>query len=315
MNIILKIRIKFKKYIGWLIIGIIAWYFWQTLSSNWNQVSQLKIKFGPSTLLAVFLHAFSVFISGFLWGETFYLTTKIKIPLLESVRAHCAAWILKYIPGQVGAYLYKLRWGKNKGASKALTSLAFLYDFLFLLFASTLPIVPIVFLGSASTNMGPPMLAAYVLCLSSIFIVTNKRSAESIQNLIKKISGKKFENIQPLALGSLIRMVLLYSLPRVTNAIGFIVISSSLLSLGIEDYVTLGAIYVLAGIIGILAVFVPSGIGVREGIIVILSSSIISVEEAIVLSLLARLYATAADALVATLYLVLLKNGWNWRVH
>jgi uncharacterized membrane protein YbhN (UPF0104 family) len=68
------------------------------------------------------------------------------------------------------------------------------------------------------------------------------------------------------------------------------------------------ATYILASIIGMLAIFVPGGLGVREAVAVALLSAYIPVAQAIVVTLVARLCATVSDALVALIYLVLNKG-------
>ena len=88
-------------------------------------------------------------------------------------------------------------------------------------------------------------------------------------------------------------------MPRLLNGAGFVLVAAAIAPVTPDDWALLGAIYVVAGAIGILAVFVPSGLGVREGVIVVLASPIIGASAAIFAAILARLIATAADALVA----------------
>jgi uncharacterized membrane protein YbhN (UPF0104 family) len=55
--------------------------------------------------------------------------------------------------------------------------------------------------------------------------------------------------------------------------------------------------YTLAGIAGTAAIFVPSGIGVREGVIVGLLSSVMAPEEALLAAVTARAVSVVADLL------------------
>jgi uncharacterized membrane protein YbhN (UPF0104 family) len=70
-------------------------------------------------------------------------------------------------------------------------------------------------------------------------------------------------------------------------------------------WLPLAAAYVLGGAIGILAVFVPSGLGVREAVVFAFAVQMFTPAQAVLLSLLARLLSTVADAVVAVIYLVL----------
>jgi uncharacterized membrane protein YbhN (UPF0104 family) len=78
-------------------------------------------------------------------------------------------------------------------------------------------------------------------------------------------------------------------------------------------YLPLACAYVIAGAVGILAIAVPSGIGVRESVFVFLAAPFVNTQEAIVLSLAARLWATLADVIVAAIYFAL--NYYMRRTH
>ena len=52
---------------------------------------------------------------------------------------HSASWLLKYIPGQAGSLLNKLVWGKDKGFSRTLIVITFIYENIFLQLASIIP--------------------------------------------------------------------------------------------------------------------------------------------------------------------------------
>ena len=55
----------------------------------------------------------------------------------------CASWLLKYIPGQVGAVVNKVLWAGKKGVSRSLVIVTFIYENVFLQLASIVPSVAI----------------------------------------------------------------------------------------------------------------------------------------------------------------------------
>ncbi len=99
-----------------------------------------------------------------------------------------------------------------------------------------------------------------------------------------------------------------YLIPRLLNGIGFVFIVGSLVPVDSSMYIGLAATYILASIVGLLAVFVPGGLGVREAVIVAFLSVYIPVEQAIVIALITRVYATISDLGVAGIYLILNKG-------
>jgi uncharacterized membrane protein YbhN (UPF0104 family) len=97
--------------------------------------------------------------------------------------------------------------------------------------------------------------------------------------------------------------------PRLITAAAFLCVVASLVPIPPEAYIGLAATYILAGIVGLMAFFVPSGLGVREAVIVLFAAAYFPVEVAIVLALAARFYATVADGLLAIIYLLIRKQG------
>ncbi|MGL4257887.1 MAG: hypothetical protein ACRCSL_16255, partial [Microbacterium sp.] len=105
-----------------------------------------------------------------------------------------------------------------------------------------------------------------------------------------------------LSTGQTLRSLIEFLGPRVLNGIGFVMIASTVTAVDPSQWLPFAAAYVLAGAIGILAFFVPSGLGVREAIIVLILSQYIPVAEAVVISLLARLLSTVGDGVIALIY-------------
>jgi len=97
--------------------------------------------------------------------------------------------------------------------------------------------------------------------------------------------------------------------PRIVNGVGVALIAISIFDSPARDWFTIGAAYAVAGAIGILAVFVPGGLGVREGAFVgILTAAGFNIIDAIVLAVAARFVSTVADLLVAGVYGLLTVN-------
>ena len=76
-----------------------------------------------------------------------------------------------------------------------------------------------------------------------------------------------------------------------------------------------GGIFGLSAIIGILSLFAPSGIGVREGVLIAGLLLIMPEEYAVIISIVSRLWVTVAElvlillAFISEKTIVLLKKG------
>lgn len=288
-----------------VIFAAVTYLFGRVLAGNWEAVRQIDLQFNGYSVAAVLLFAVAVVISGLLWGA---MTTHLgggRIDMLEAVRVHCASWLLKYIPGQVGSVTNKVLWAGQRGISRTLVLISFVYENVFLLIGSIVPTFVILLLADSfvgSEDETSTLLPA-VLALVPLILVTDRRV---FRWAVKLIARRALKQDVPqeyfLSSRAALGYQLAFLLPRVVNGIGFVLIARSFLDVAASAYLPLAAIYVLAGAIGILAVFVPSGLGVRESVIVLLASRYMPVEQAIVLSLLARLYSTVGDGIVALLY-------------
>jgi hypothetical protein len=70
------------------------------------------------------------------------------------------------------------------------------------------------------------------------------------------------------------------------------------------------SIYPVSWVIGFIIVFLPSGIGIREGVMVILLSNFLTSPQAITISILSRIQMTLSELLFLS---TLINSGELWR--
>lgn len=289
------------------LIGFVAVSVLRRLAANYDELEGQSFIAGWRGGAAVIAFCLAVLTSGVLWRSTAQACAAHHIPLASSVRAHTAAWLLKYVPGQVGAFAWKIAWGPGVGLSRSQASVAFLYENLFLGITSTVPTIPVIViaLGSGATNLGWYLVAGIAVAVGFIGL----SYAPVLRRLIELVIRVTRRKIDPsrltfIGLADALRLQVLYTLPRIVNGIGFVILVGAVHPVGAGDAAVLIATYTLAGILGILAVFVPSGIGVREAVIVLVCSRMMPVEVAAVVAINARIWATVADAVLGVGYLL-----------
>ncbi len=290
-----------------ILIAAIALYFWRTLQQNWSKVNHLDLSLSVRNVTAFALYIAAIVTSGILWGVVFRRITRRQTSKTEAVRSHCGSWLMKYVPGQVGAVVYKLRWGQTQGASKKATAVAFGYEMLFRTLASTVLVIPIILLG-AQHNFTTPLLIGYSCGFVLLLAITGNKVRRFIALFLSKVTKQKVDPASLLGVKDIALHSVYFMSARILNSAGFVLLATSMTQISPSRFVYLGASYILAGIVGIYAIFVPSGLGVREGVIVALTRTFLPLEVAIALALVARLYATLSDVVVAAIYLYLTKN-------
>lgn len=292
----------------WILVAIIAYFFGKTLADNLDKLNDVSFTVDVWAVLGTLLLTLAVVVSGFLWATLLSTLSGKPVSLKEGARIHAASWLLKYVPGQVGSLLNKLAWGTKRGFSKKTITTSFLYENILTVFASVLVALPAVLLfkdhlGSELTLLLP------LLVVIPMLVILYRPFFYGVLNKVFSLLGKKpFAESDFLSGKALLKYQLGYLVPRILNGVGFVFIAASLLPVEPHMYLGLAAAFVLASVVGLLAVFVPGGLGVREAIIVLLVSVYFPVEQAIILSIVARLYATVADIGVALVYIILNKG-------
>jgi len=81
--------------------------------------------------------------------------------------------------------------------------------------------------------------------------------------------------------------------------LAFFLFARSLTPLGWNCYLPVTGVYALAWVIGMVSVFAPAGIGVREGVLSVLLAQYLPEPTAIVVALLSRLWVTLAELVCA----------------
>lgn len=301
-----------KKFITsilpWLVVGSVGFLFYRTLSDNWQKLEGIRFSVDVWAISGTILFTLAVVVSGILWGKLLARLASKQIRTMDAVRIHSASWLLKYIPGQVGSYLNKIAWGKTQNISKKSISTSFIYENVLMVLAGvtlSFPVV-IIFQEAFGDNLS---LFIPVLMVIPLSVVLSRKMFYSIVNKLFLLLGKEpFNRSDFLTAKALISYQAGYLIPRLLNGIGFVFIANSLLPIEPSMYVGLAATYILASIVGLLAFFVPGGLGVREAVIVAFLSVYFPVEQAIIVALVTRLYATVSDIGVALVYVILNKG-------
>jgi uncharacterized membrane protein YbhN (UPF0104 family) len=210
---------------------------------------------------------------------------------------YAKSWLARYIPGKLAWIGGKILFGSRYGVGArvlAVTSIAeagiqivTALGLSFLLFA----------LGGELGRLGAGLrlFSVIAFCTMSIALVPPVFNAvvARVQALTANeppVDGHR------LSLGAVIGVAALYVGIHLLSALPLFLLLKAvypLISPGHVGYVT--ASFLLAGSLGTLAVFAPSGIGVREGVLIVLLGAVIPKEVTLLAVLFLRLWAIAMD--------------------
>jgi glycosyltransferase 2 family protein len=299
------------RYVGTAVVLVaVGLLFYRALADNWAEVQKQHLSFSWLMVAAVVVFAIAVPVSGLLWGQIVNrLTPGPRAGVRESMAVHSASWLLKYIPGQVGSLVNKVIWGQGKGLSRTLIIITFIYENVFLQLASIVPsmVILLLFLGVAVFEQNPITIALPLLALVPLAVVLIRPVFHRTMALVtRRILKQQLPEEYFLPTSSSLLLLTEFLVPRIINAVGFVFVAQSVIDVDPVLWPVFGAAYVLAGAVGILAVFVPSGLGVREAVIfACLIAAGVPAAQAAIVSILSRLISTVADGVIALIYLSL----------
>ena len=285
-----------------LLLAAAAAFFAYAVSSRWGDLHGGAIRFRP-VFLALSALCICVAVAGFglVWKQILdRLEGGERRPAYPLMRAFFVSWLARYIPGTVPFLLLRMEMTQRLGYRRSAVATSLVYENVLQL-GTALAVSFVLLLAAMGQHFGSFALYGVALApLAGAAVLAHPRLLVPAANRVARRLGRpEISADSVLPVRAIARAVALYSVFVVINGLGFYFALLAVMPAGPEHIVAAIGIYNLAGVIGVLAVFVPSGLGVREGIIVGLAGLQFPVEVAAAAALLARVAALAADGLPA----------------
>jgi len=260
------------------------------LAGNWNNIKKYDLSINWLLFLtSLIVLDITVIFAGWIWKIILEKVASKKIGFKTALQIHIWSWLLRYIPGKISSLLGKIYLAnKNFGVSKKSLIIVSAYEYTFLIIAS-FTIGSYAFLNTSFFIIAlflPIILLPFIL--PKIFYPILNRVPTQ-----EKISPQKIITILPF-----------YFINRAGVGAAFFLMASSITGLKPEQAFFSGSAYVLATIIGLLAIITPNGLGVREGALTIILSTIMSQELAITLAISSRAWSVLADILLVPILIL-----------
>jgi uncharacterized membrane protein YbhN (UPF0104 family) len=188
----------------------------------------------------------------------------------------------KYIPGKIMTIISPISYIKEKYPNLSLKYMSYLFIILQLTIISSALLIAII----TYENINLIYILLYLLLIFILFIIsTNNKISIYILNLIQK-------NIQiiNLSIKEYIYLIFLSILFWLFLSFGFYLFTKSIISIDNIDYKFMFALSIAISI-GVLSLFSPGGLGVREAILTtLLLQYNFSLEDAISISIFSRIW-------------------------
>ncbi|MFZ5892001.1 MAG: hypothetical protein ACOY0T_13175 [Myxococcota bacterium] len=267
-------RARAAKYLVYtLVLGCIAYFFYRAFQRNWHSIrahdfvfDYVALGFSVVALLATYLFA------TYGWHRSINaLSDSGQLSLAQSMAAVNSSNLTKYLPGKVWSYALQLFWLSRAGFSKSLVTYINVIN-LGVSVITTLIAGLMLLLFSPRTLPTTTSLALLALAIAADLLAM-KYHAPLLRwgiALLNRLFKRDLKYFEPPA-----RVWLELHVFHLLGAFAF-GLTAYLTSLGIgyalplRDAPLVMAALLIADLVGFAAIFVPGGLGVREGFMYVL---------------------------------------------
>ncbi|MCH8949465.1 MAG: flippase-like domain-containing protein [Chloroflexi bacterium] len=274
-----------------------------TLVSNWNDLSSEEIDVQPAILaLSILPGIAAVVVMGLTWaGLVRYLEDRDTASAQSLLKIFLYSWVGRYVPGKVAYVAGRFLLGRSLRISSASLAGSMAYEGVLLLVAgaalASVTLVPTLAIESESVLL---YLALPALAVGGV-VVLHPRVLGWVLRFGMRVAGREaveFKRLLPPR--QIAKVTSMYVGAFLLNGVGFYLLIISLTDYSPRYLPLAVGLFGLAAVVGLVSVFAPAGIGVREGILVVVLQTTMPVELAILVSLVARVWATVIDLLLIT---------------
>jgi hypothetical protein len=245
----------------------------------------------------IFYSSVLFLISGFIFESfSWYYILKtygVNLTFKTTIISSGSAILGKYIPGKIWTVVGRAKIVADQ-TDKSLSDISFISFESQIIFLWTGLVLSLI--GSIFVNIGISYLivVALVLVLFSTIIFSNKYKSIT-EKLLKSIFKKEYE-IPRISLNKS-SVIFLNFIPWIIWAVGFFLIASSITAVSLPYSVSYS--FIIASTFGIIAIFSPGGLGVREGIMAgYLTLCGLDLSSATTISVFSRLWFIAGEIFI-----------------
>lgn len=183
----------------------------------------------------------------------------------KAVTTYLYSTLGKYIPGKVFTLAARFPAYDEQGVPMRKVTICFLLENLCTLFgAAFLFVISLFFFPN---DIIKDYRYLIVVCIIAFFICINPKIINFFLGILEKITHKK-DLVIEINYISMIKIVVLFIFNWIIAGIGFYMLVNSFVPISPSKMLYVGGIFGLAVTVGFFAVFAPSGIGVREAVMI-----------------------------------------------
>jgi len=291
-------KIRLKNTLSILVVSFILFYLFNFLYKNWCAVSAFDFRLHYNYLVISLILLFVYFLLRAGCWKIILKKMGIVLSMRKSMKVSFLSMMGRYLPGKVWMVVGKIYLSGKEGVPQKeafssvvmeivlemVTSIFFFFFYLF-------------------SVMEQPLLSPKVIYSLGILMVLGgsflhpKIFYKIINNFLLKWKGEKVKEC--ISYMDIIQLFVFYTIIILCQGGAFYFFVNTICYVPVDKILGLTGSLAVAGVVGTLSVFTPSGLGVREGVLALLLSSYIASPVAVLVALLARLWVTVVEVVCA----------------
>lgn len=282
--------------VAYAVIAIFLWLYIQRLDLEVVRESKILWRY---LLLALPASLMSRLLFVFGWRQILahYGRRQPDFPTLNNIYA--TTWLARYVPGKVLYYLGKIHLAVRHGVTKEDAALSSLLEVALQLGVGLLVGLALVLASGEVASLG---LAAVVITIGLLAATAIGLSPavfnRGLRLLSRRLRQATIDESHFVDRRLLARLVAIYGGVHVLSGVPVFLVLKSIepgVALSVFPFVT--GVVILSGVLGSVALFAPSGIGVRETVQLAMLPAVVSGEVALVFAVVLRIWAILVDLL------------------
>jgi hypothetical protein len=295
-------RIKTIKTVTFLVIILLIGYFYSLeIRKNWAELQNFKLTINVYYLMVSLpLWFLSYLAETFIWKISINKhlgSHELNFP--QSIAIVNTSALFKYLPGRIWAYTAQLVWLKKYNISK---SIILYVNLLCILGSVTVSLyLGLIYLAlyTKAMNVKLIILSAVVLILLNImYVIWNVRLINRLIAIVGKLLHKE---IQPLknSRSLIIFIQLIYVCISALAGLGSYYFARGIgLPVHFTDFFAILASLSLSWLVGYITVISPGGLGIREGMMLLMLNNVVSAQTALIFPIMSRAMYLMAEAIM-----------------
>ncbi|MBN2541954.1 flippase-like domain-containing protein [bacterium] len=302
IEVITNIPKVWKSILGIFIMLLVFFFLGYALYNNWQDVKihMENIKFNIGYLVISFIFLFIYFVIASMVWKLVLKELNAELPLKRAIQIQAVTLLGRYVPGKFMVPLGKIYFTKKMGISARKTAISILFYDVYGIFSSLILFsISLLFLSNKEL---PKWIYMGLILLPICLIALHPKVHPKIVNF-----GLKVLKRDPISFSfsyyQSFKIMLLYAVCWITlGASFFLLIKSYDPTLAFSIFPSIIGIQSIAFVIGYISIFVPGGIGVREGVLALLLSFYMSLSAAILAAIIYRIWTILGQVILAAIF-------------